>query len=169
VINESQLIERISGLPDDDLLRIIQADPSQYRFDARVYAKAELNKRGVAFSETDIDRDIRVSNAKSASRLPHKIFVKLTSRVATFTFGFVGGLILFVITNYRTVQYPVFLDGVGHAGWPFQFYTFGGWAGMSIIEWPYLLADILIALLIAICIGLAFAWVIGFVKSSLAE
>ena len=167
MIDKSQLIERISGLPDDDLLRIIQADPSQYRVDARVYAKAEMNKRGVVFDETDMD--CANSAAKSASGLPHTILSRLTSRASTFSFGFVGSLILFVIVNYRTVQYPVFIDGDGHAGWPFQFYTFGGWAGMSIIEWPYLLADILIALLIAICIGLTFAWVIGFVKSSLAE
>jgi hypothetical protein len=97
------------------------------------------------------------------------ILSKLTSRASTFGFGFGGGLILFVIVNHRTVQNPIFIDDVGHAGWPFQFHTFGGWFGMSMIEWPYLLADILIGLLIAICIGLVFAWVIGFVKSSLAE
>ena len=167
MIDESPLIERISGLPDDDLLRIIQADSSQYRVDAGVYAKAEMNKRGVVLDETDVD--CASSAAKSASGLPHRILSRLTSRASTFSFGFVGGLILFVIANYRAVQYPVFIDGDGHAGWPFQFYTFGGWAGMSIIEWPYLLADILISLLIATCSGLAFAWVIGFVKSSLAE
>ena len=47
MIDKSQLIERISGLPDGELLRIIQADPSEYRVEARVYAKAEMNRRGV--------------------------------------------------------------------------------------------------------------------------
>ena len=169
MIDESQLIRRISELPDDDLLRIVYADPSSYRFEVRVYAKAEMEKRGVVVDNADIDRAISASCAKSAPPFLLKILARLTSRIATFIIGFAGGLFLFVLANYRTVEYPVFIDGDGHAGWPFRFYTFGGWAGMSIIDWPYLLLDMMIAIVIGICTGFAFYGIISFLKSSLVE
>ena len=169
MIDESQIMKRISELPDDELLRIIHADSSQYRFEARIYAKAEIEKRGIIVDETDIRRPVSSSNAKSEPKLSLKIFTWLTSRVATFAVGFVSSLILFVIVYYRTIEPPAFIDDVGYAGWPFRFYTFGGIAGISIIDWSYLLADILIALMIGMGIGNIVTGIIGFVKNSLVE
>jgi hypothetical protein len=167
--DESQLMKRIAELPDDELLRIIRADSSQYRFEALVYAKAEIEKRGITVDEIDIIRATSSLDAKSAPKPLPKIFTWLTSYVATFVVSFISALILFVAVYYYTIEYPAFIDGDGHAGWPFRFYTFGGWAGMSIIDWPYLLADILIALIIGLGIGFIFTGIIGFVKSSWVE
>jgi len=169
MMDESQLIKRISELPDDDLLRIIYADSSQYRFETVVYAKAEIKKRGVLFDESDINRAISESRARSTSEFAPRTLAFLTSRTTTFTIGFIGGLFLCVLANYQSVEYPTMDDGFGDAGWPFRFYTFGGFVGTTYVHWPLLLADILIGLVISIGIGLIFSWLIRFLKSSSAK
>jgi hypothetical protein len=174
MIDDSQLIKRISGLPSDELLRIIYAEPSEYRFEARAYAKAELQKRGVAVDKSGIERVTRAARAESAPEVPYTVLAKLTSRSATFTIGFIGGLSLFVIANYRAVEYSVYIHGEVYAGWPFRFSIFGGLASISIIDLllnilPVLLLDILIASIICIGGGFIFTGIIGFLKNGLAE
>ena len=174
MIDDPQLIKRISELPSDELLRIIYAEPSEYRFEARVYVKAELQKRGVAVDKSGIERATRAARAKSAPGVPHNVLAKLTGRSTTFTIGFIGGLSLFVIANYRAVEYSVYTDGEGYAGWPFRFSIFGDLASMSIIDLllnilPVLFLDILIAPIICIGGGFIFTGIIGFLKSGLAE
>ena len=165
MIDESQLIKKIAALPDDDLLRMINAGSSEYRLEAIVYANAELRERGVVSDAARLER----TPVKSAPASALKFLAVLTGRIATFTIGLIAGLFLFGLINYRTVEYPPFIDGTGHTGWPFRFYTFGGWAGMSIINWPFLLGDALVGLIVGVGMAILFTAIIGFVKSSLVE
>lgn len=166
VIDESQLIKKIAALPDDDLLRMINAGSSEYRLEAIVYANAELRERGVVSDAAGLERTLTVKSAPASAL---KFLAVLTGRIATFTIGLIAGLFLFMLINYRTVEYPPFIDGCGHTGWPFRFYTFGGWAGISIINWPFLLVDALVGLIVGVGMAVLFTAIIGFVKSSLVE
>lgn len=98
----------------------------------------------------------RAFSVKSTPASAPKFLPVLTGRIATFTIGLIAGLFLFGLINYRTVEYPPFIDGTGHTGWPFRFYTFGGWAGMSIINWPFLLGDALVGLIMSVGMAILF-------------
>lgn len=50
-----QLMGRISELPNEDLLRMVNVDFIQYRTEALAYAKAEIERRGLSFNQTDIN------------------------------------------------------------------------------------------------------------------
>lgn len=81
-------------------------------------------------------------------------------RSKAFTFGFFGGLLLFVAANlysyFRMAEYPSMDDGFVDCGVPFKLYAYGGFFGHSVILWQGLLADVLIA----ICMSIILGWVI---------
>lgn len=73
-------------LPDDDLLRIINADSSEYQLEAIVYAKSELRGRGVVPDAAGLEQAFTVKSTPSSA--PEFLAV-LTGRVATFTIGLI--------------------------------------------------------------------------------
>ena len=48
-----ELKERITGLSDDELLKMVEVDFDDYRKEALDFAKAELISRGITFDEPD--------------------------------------------------------------------------------------------------------------------
>ncbi len=80
-------------------------------------------------------------------------------RAKAFTLGFVITLFLFVGANvhsYITMHAaPGMSDGFAECGFPFNLYTYGGFVGMGYILSTGLLADVLIAVVAALVIGLS--------------
>jgi hypothetical protein len=59
-----QLLEKVSGLPDDDLIRMVNVDFSNYRPEALSLARAVMSKRGFT-----VDKKGRISGSpKSRAR-----------------------------------------------------------------------------------------------------
>jgi hypothetical protein len=162
--NELQeLMQRISKLCDEDLLSIVYIDSLQYRPEAIAYAKAEIERRGIA---TDQVNPIHVSTPASKENLAALGYKVLTSiRRNAFTVGFFAVLLFFVGANVYSYMVmpnePRLADGFEQYGFPFNLYMYGGLAGMSNILWEGLIANLLIAMGVGISMGLTSKLLLG--------
>jgi ABC-type antimicrobial peptide transport system permease subunit len=83
--------------------------------------------------------------------------------VKSFVFGFLSGILLFLGLNYYT-HMQAYEDGLcfhclREFGFPFYFYKSGTSLHYEIILWSGLIADVVIALVFSILIGLLFGYV----------
>lgn len=147
-------MERISGLRDDDLLRIVYVDSTQYRPEAITYARADMMRRKISFDPAD---EIPADNAKL--KLPLAVLgrrIWKAIQTGAFGIGFAIGLLPFVWGNYYS--YKRMYEGSCNDcflsfGFPFDLYeTGGGWGGARGILWSGLIADLVLALCVATCI-----------------
>ncbi len=161
-IEAQKLMERISGLRDDDLLRMLFIDSAQYRPEAITYAKAEMMKRAISFDPTDQiaadDSKLELPLAAVGRRIWNAI------QVSAFGIGCVIGLLPFIWANYYS--YNRMYDGLSNDfsssfGFPFDLYqTEGGWGGGPYLFLDGLIADLVLAICAAVCIGWVFKWLL---------
>src|SRR5262249_23398107 len=149
-----RLIERISGLRDDELCAIVYSDSAHYRPEAIVYAKAEISARGISCDPIDA---IRPSSrlapfAPFCNRLVRTIWRK------AFHLGFLISLLLFMWANHSSYvhSHSVLDDGFVCWGFPFEMYQTGGLAGLTVVRWPGFIANLVIAACAGVCIGWIF-------------
>ena len=150
-----KLMQRISEMRDDELLVMVHSDPSQYRLEALAYAKAEINRRGLACGgPTNAGKPPMplASITAFCNRLGQAI------RDGAFHLGFVITLVVFRWLDYRTsLNVNTSCDDCfTYSGFPFNRQMSGGFAGVSIILWPGFIGDVAIAVFASVCIGWVF-------------
>jgi hypothetical protein len=158
-----RLMELIEGLSDIDLLRMVYFDYAQYRSEAITYAKAEISKRGVNTNSVDL---INLSNVEISH--PFIVWIRRTRRFSAmiirtraYALGFLAGGFVFALLNilsYRQmINAPVLFDhGVMSFGFPLEWYSFGGYVGMTYIHWWNVVADIMVGLFMCLLSGWLF-------------
>jgi hypothetical protein len=158
-----RLMEHIAGLSDNDLLRMVYLDYAQYQFEAITYAKAEIAKRGVNTAQVDLSR---ISNATESHPFIIWIqrswqFISMIVQTRAYTVGFVTGCFVFVLLNtqsYRQMMRTASCcDRFMSFGFPFNWYTFGGFGGMTYIHWWNVGANIMAGILMCLISG----WLFG--------
>jgi hypothetical protein len=157
------LMEHIAGLSNIDLLRMVYFDYAQYRSEAITYAKAEIAKRGVNTNSVDL---INLSNVEMSHPFivwicKARQFSAMIIRTRAYGLGFLTGGFVFALLNIlsyrRVINAPVLLDdGVMSFGFPLEWYSFGGYVGMTYIHWWNLAADIMAGLFICLLFGRLF-------------
>jgi len=150
-----RLIERISGLRDDELCAIVHSDSAHYRQEAIVYAKAEISARGISGDPTDAIRPSSRSApfARFCNRLVKTIWRK------AFHLGFLISLLLFMWANHSSFVHrhtSLCDDCFASWGFPFNTYQTGGLAGLTVVLWPGFIANLAIAACTGVCIGWIF-------------
>ena len=82
-------------------------------------------------------------------------------KLRNLTIGLVVGIALFIVANiYSYIRMPASStidDGFVYFGWPFNIYAYGGYYGHPVYIWTDLLANVVIAAIVGVIIGLAFA------------
>ncbi len=157
-----QLFERISALSNHELLRIVYIDYAQYRSEAITFAKCEISKRGIAFKQSDVISSSDLSPARSLVTLSQSLCAFILSLVSAraFTVGCLSSLFLVGAANvysYSHMYDEIYLDdGFASFGFPFQWYSVGGFSGTTHISWEGLLANILLA----VCVGHSIGWIL---------
>ena len=63
-----RLMQRISALPDEDLLRMVNIDFAQYRIEALTYARAEIAKRHLSVAPPDTGSSESVEYSKETEQ-----------------------------------------------------------------------------------------------------
>jgi hypothetical protein len=161
--DESQrLIEPIAGLTDEDLLRMVYFDYAQYWSEAITYAQAEIAKRGIPTHQIDLGQ---LPN----TAIPHPFilwtqrlqqFIARLIRTRAFAIGFLSGGFVFVLLNihsyYLMTDVANCCDGFVSFGFPFDWYTFGGYAGMIYIHWWKVMANVIAAVFMCLLGGWVF-------------
>jgi hypothetical protein len=157
-----QLMEHVEGLSDIDLLRMVYFDYSQYQSEAITYAKAEIAKRGVNTNSVDL-----ITPSKEISH-PFIRWIRRTGqfsvmiiRTRAYALGFWSGGFVFALLNilsYRQmINAPVLLDhGVVSFGFPLEWYSYGGYIGMTYFHWWNVVADIMVGLFMCLLSGWLF-------------
>lgn len=161
---ESQrLIEHIAGLSDIDLLRMVYFDYDQYRSEAITYAKTEIAKRGVNTDSVDLINlsNIEISRAFLVWIRRTKQFSAMIIRTRTYALGVLAGGFVFALLNIlsyrRMINSAVLFDHpVMSFGFPLEWYSFGGYVGMTYIHWWKVVADIIAGLFICLLFGWLF-------------
>ena len=86
--------------------------------------------------------------------------MKTIVRDKIFSLGFTLGILIFITFNYLNYLHNVCSDTVDDCGWsfgfPFHFYSEGGFFTFREIIWSGLIANILFALIASLLIGLVF-------------
>jgi len=166
-----RLMEHIAGLSDIDLLRMVYFDYAQYRSEAITYAKAEIAKRGVNTNSVDL-----ITPSKEISH-PFLIWARRTRqfsvmiiRTRAYALGFWTGGFVFALLNilsYRQmINAGVLLDhGVVSFGFPLEWYSYGGYIGMTYIHWWNVVADIIAGLLMCLLSGWLFRSLVEKIRS----
>ena len=135
---------------------MVYIDSAQYRPEAIVYAKAEIDRRGIPFSDIHSISDSTPADTNKPAALGYKLLTALRHRA--FAVGFLTALLFFVVANaYSYIEMPNepgIDDGFEGCGFPFKVYMYGGFAGMDYILWEGLVADVLIATVAGISMGL---------------
>jgi hypothetical protein len=150
-----RLIETVSAMRDEDLLKMVYLESDQYRPEALTYAKAEIRQRGITFNLTDIinDRDSTPALHLDAFGLT----LWRARRFAAFGFGFVSSLAWFAWVNfdsYSNMYKAHCYDCFVYFGFPFDLYQTGGFAGPTKLLWGGLIADVAIAMIVSAIVGL---------------
>jgi hypothetical protein len=157
-----RLMEHIAGLPDNDLLRMVYLDYAQYRSEAITYAKAEIAKRSVKTSQADLSR---ISNPTESHPFIIWIqrfwqFISMIAQTKAYTVGFVTGCFVFVMLNilsyHQMMRTVSCCDQFMSFGFPFNWYTFGGFGGTTYIHWWNVGANILVGVFICLVSGWLF-------------
>jgi hypothetical protein len=89
-----------------------------------------------------------------------------TIRRRAFAVGFLIVLLFFVIANiYSYINMPEESGSITHGfvecGYPLELYKYGGYIGTGYILWDGLVADVLIAVLTGVLIGVTFKLLFG--------
>lgn len=166
-------MDHIAGLSDMDLLRMVYFDNAQYRSEAITYAKAEIAKRGVNTNSVDL---INLSNVEISHPLilwmrRTRQFSAMVIRTRAYALGFLAGGFVFVMLN--TLSYRQMIntasccDQVMSFGFPLEWYSFGGFVGMTDIHWWNLAADITAGLFICLLFGRLFKSLVEKIRSYL--
>lgn len=157
-----RLMEQIAGLSDIDLLRMVYFDHAQYQSEAITYARAEIAKRGVDTNSVDL---IHPSNIEISH--PFIIWIRRIRRLSVmiirtraYALGFLAGGFVFALLNilsYRQmINAGVCCDQFMSCGFPLEWYSFGGYFGMTYIHWRKVAADIIAGLFICLLFGWLF-------------
>lgn len=166
-------MEHIEGLSDMDLLRMVYFDYAQYRSEAITYAKAEIAKRGVNTNSVDlITPSKEISHPFIIWARRARQFSAMIIRTRAYALGFLTGGFVFALLNilsYRQmINAAVLLDhGVVSFGFPLEWYSFGGYVGMTYIHWWNLAADIMAGLFICLLFGWLFKSLVENIRSYL--
>lgn len=152
---ESQrLIETVSIMRDEDLLKMVHLDSDQYRPEVLTYAKAEIRDRGIPFNQA-----VLINATGSMPDLPLAAFWRSTwkaRKIIAFGIGFGSSLTCFVWANfdsYRNMYRGSCDDCFVFFGFPFDLYQTGGFAGPTTILWGGLIVDVAIAILVSTIAG----------------
>ena len=86
-----ELKERISQLPDEELLTMVEVEPHEYRKEALDYAKAELMGRGIQFQESRKPLDGEGGSTIGESRVMRKLASCTNIAQAGLLEGFLAG------------------------------------------------------------------------------
>ena len=157
-----RLMEHIAGLHDNDLLRMVYLDYAQYQSEAITYAKAEITKRGVYTSQVDLSG---ISNATEPHPFILRIqrfwrFISMIVQTRAYTVGFVVGCFVFVQLNIQSYRQMMRTAILSHQlmsyGFPFNWYTFGGYVGMTYIHWWNVVANIIVGIIMCLISGWLF-------------
>ena len=170
---ESELLmEHVEGLSDMDLLRMVYFDYAQYRSEALTYAKAEIAKRGVNTNSVDLTNlsNIDISHPFIVWILRTRQFSAMIIRTRAYALGFLTGGFVFALLNIlsyrRMINAPVLLDhGVMSFGFPLEWYSYGGYVGMTYIHWWNVVADIIAGLSICLLSGWLFRSMVEKIRS----
>jgi len=157
------LMDQVSGLPDAELLHILDGETSDYRFETIVYAKAEADKRGLSYSQADMAG----LNSPLTQNFTDRLIRIFRSHI--FGIGFLVTLALFVFANYLNythVSSGLCDDCFLNYGFPFPFYQSGGFAGGSGLSLTGLALDVAISLSLSIAFGLSLRRMLGSHKRS---
>ena len=154
-----RLMEQIAGLSDNDLLRMVYLDRGQYQSEAITYAKAEIAKRGVNINQVDFSElsNTSISHPFIISIQRIRLFISMVIQTRAFAVGFLIGSLIFVLINVhsyrRMIDFASCCDGFTSFGFPFDWYTFGGYFGMTYIHWWKVLANIIVGFLMCLLSG----------------
>jgi hypothetical protein len=158
-----RLMEHIAGLSDTALLRMVSFDYAQYRSEAITYAKAEIAKRGVNTNSVDLINlsNVEISHPFIVWKRRTRQFSAMIIRTRAYALFFLTGGFVFALLNIlsyrRMINAPVLLDhGVMSFGFPLEWYSYGGYVGMTYIHWWKLVADIIAGLFICLLFGWLF-------------
>jgi hypothetical protein len=157
-------MNRISKLGNEDILRMVYIDSAQYRPEAIVYAKAEIDRRGLSVDELNSIGDLRQAPSSRLTLLGYRLLATIRRRA--FAVGFLIVLLFFVIANiYSYINMPEESGSITHGfvecGYPLELYKYGGYIGTGYILWDGLVADVLIAVLTGVLIGVTFKLLFG--------
>ncbi len=157
MITESQkLIETISDLRDEDLLRMVYLESDQYRPGALTFAKAEIRQRGIASEQ---NAQISVGGPRPdlwLAAFGERIWN--SRRTIAFSLGFLASLFWFAKANFDSYQkmYKVNCnDCYVFFGYPFYLYQTGGFAGPTRYLWGGLITDVAIAMIVSWSAGIS--------------
>jgi len=151
-----QLMNRISELGNEDILRMVYIDFAHYRPEAIVYAKAEIDRRGLSLDELDSIRTLGIAHTGRLALVSYRLLATIRRRA--FAVGFLIVLLFFVNANiYSYINMPEESGSITHGyvecGFPLELYMYGGYIGTEYILWDGLIADVLIAVITGILIG----------------
>jgi hypothetical protein len=163
--DHQELMERVSQLREEDLLRIVYGDPSHNRPEAIAYAKAEMKLRGLSLDDLERRKpdDTRVLLPLEA--VSRKIRNVMWANL--FGIGFVIGLIPFIwmnIDSYNQMYTSSCSDCFVYFGYPFYLYQTGGFVGPTLILWDGLIGNAAIAISTSFCT----AWIVNRVLNRVA-
>jgi len=165
-------MEQVEGLSNMDLLRMVYFDYAQYRSEALTYAKAEIAKRGVNTNSVDLTNlsNIDISHPFIVWIRRTRQFSAMIIRKRAYALGFLTGGFVFALLNIlsyrRMINAPVLLDhGVMSFGFPLEWYSYGGYVGMTYIHWWNVVADILAGLFICLLSGWLFRSLVEKIRS----
>jgi hypothetical protein len=148
----NQLMQRIHQLRDEDLWNMVTVDSYHYRPEALVYAKAEIERRGISDQRTEITTI--PMPLQSMANLGNRLVSAICARV--FHLGLLSSFFVFGWANYDSYSHMYegsCSDCFVYFGYPFELYEAGGFIGGQGILWLGLLADVSIALTTGICFG----------------
>jgi hypothetical protein len=164
-------MEHIADLPDRDLLRMVYLDYTQYRPEAITYAKAEIAKRGVNTYQVDWRwiSDTTVSH-------PFIIWIERTWQLISmivqtraYIVGFVTGFFVFMLLNDLSYQQMMRTATDYHPimkfGFPLDWYTFGGYIGITNIHWWNVVANIMAGIFMCMISGWVFRSLVEKIRS----
>ena len=166
------MMEHVASLSDIDLLRMVYFDYAQYQSEAITYAKAEIAKRGVNTNSVGL---ITPSNTEVSH--PFITWIRRTRRFSVmiirtraFALGFLAGGFVFALLNILSYRQMInaaawCADCVMSFGFPLEWYSFGGFVGMTYIHWWNVGADIMAGLLICLLFGWLFRSLVEKIRS----
>ena len=160
------MMETVSTMRDEDLLRMVYLETDQYRPEVLTYARAEIRQRGITFDPTDV---INARDSMPALPLPAigRSLWRARRRLA-FSLGFAGSMLCFAWANfdsYRNMYKAHCDDCYVFFGFPFDLYQTGGFAGPTTFLWGGLIADVEIATIVSASVG----WLLKIQTSRIAH
>jgi hypothetical protein len=150
----SELMNRVSHLRNEELLKMVHIDAAQYRPEAIGYAKAEIERRGLLPDDVVQTRVSTSPYRKRVAALGKKFW--FTVRRNAFALGFFTVLLFLIAANIYSFIYTHRSEGMPHGeleyGFPFKWYVDAYLR--SYLLWDGLVNNILLALVAGLVMGL---------------